>query len=204
MVLLPEASFGLRVLSLPASVCVSVCLSVCQSRVCPRDNSSPVQPRITKFGPEVRKTLVKIPIVLGGDWSWPSRSNLTSKSKFTAFWACPWDNSSPVRARTTKFGPEVQNTLVKISIVLGVHWAWHVKFNLFSKSCLFASLLRLWNIGETCINIWKRSLFHILNGCAQICSPTASCHGPWNSRVVSLVWPLLASQSSTRRLAMDF
>ena len=27
--LLPEASFGLRVLSLPASVCVSVCLSVC-------------------------------------------------------------------------------------------------------------------------------------------------------------------------------
>ena len=37
---LPEASFGLRVLSLPASVCVCVCLSVCQSRVCPRDNSS--------------------------------------------------------------------------------------------------------------------------------------------------------------------
>ena len=68
-------------------------------------------------------------------------------------------------------------------------------FNLFWKSCLFASLLRLWNIGETCINVWKRSLFHILNGCAQICSPTASCHGPWNSRIVSLVWPLLASQS---------
>ena len=69
---------------------------------------------------------------------------------------------------------------------------WHVRFNLFS--CLFASLLRLSNICETCINIWKRSLFHILNGCPQICSPTASCHGPWNSRVVSLVWPLLAYQ----------
>ena len=54
------------------------------------------------------------------------------------------------------------------------------------------------------INIWKRSLFHILNGCAQICSLTASCHGPWNSRIVCLVWPLLASQTSTRRLAMDF
>ena len=80
----------------------------------------------------------------------------------------------------------------------------YVKFNLFSKSCLFASLLRLWNIGETCINIWKRSLFHILNGCTQICWPTASCHGPWNSRVVSLVWPSLASQSSTRWLTMDF
>ena len=33
---------------------------------------------------------------------------------------------------------------------------------------------------------------------------TGSCHGPWNSRVVSLVWPLLASQSSTGQLAMDF
>ena len=50
----------------------------------------------------------------------------------------------------------------------------------------------------------KRSLFHILNGYAHICSPTETCHGPWNSRVVSLVWPLLISQSSTRRLAMDF
>ena len=44
--LLPEASFGLRILSLPASVCVcvcvSVCLSVCQSLACPRDNSGPV------------------------------------------------------------------------------------------------------------------------------------------------------------------
>ena len=151
----------------------------------------------------MQKTLVRIPIVLGGDWPWPSRSNLTSKSEFTPFWACPRDNSSPVQARTMKFGPEMQNTLVKIPTVLGVDWAWHVRFNLFSKSCLFASLLRLWNICETCINIWKWSLFHILNGCAQICSPTVSCHGPWNSRVVSLVWPLLASQSSTR-LAMDF
>ena len=34
------------------------------------------------------------------------------------------------------------NTLVTIS-VLGVDWAWHVKFYLFSKFCLFASLLHL-------------------------------------------------------------
>ena len=48
---LPEASIGLRVLSLPASVCVCVCPSVRQSRACPRDNSWPVSARITKFGP---------------------------------------------------------------------------------------------------------------------------------------------------------
>ena len=43
-VFLPEASFGLRILSLPASVClyVYVCPSVRQSLACPRDNSSPV------------------------------------------------------------------------------------------------------------------------------------------------------------------
>ena len=48
-------------------VCVSVCLSVCQSLACPGDNSGPVQARITKFGPKMQKTLVKVPIVLGGN-----------------------------------------------------------------------------------------------------------------------------------------
>ena len=50
---LPEASFGIRVLSLPACVCVSVCLCVRQSWACPCDNSSTVQARITKFGSEM-------------------------------------------------------------------------------------------------------------------------------------------------------
>ena len=151
IVFLPEASFGLRVLSLPVSVSVCVCVRPC-------------------INPELVRAIIHHPFKLG----------------------------------PKTFRPEVQNTLVKIPIVLVIDSAWHVKFNLFSKSCLFASLLRLWNICETCKNMWKRSLFHILNGCAQICSPTASCHGPWNNRVVSLVLPLLASQSLTRRLAMDF
>ena len=192
------------VLSFMYCRCLRLCFSMCQSLACPRDNSRPVQARITKFETQVYKILVKIPFVLRDDWPLPSRSNLHSNSKYTPFWACPCDNSSPVEARTTKFGPEVQNTLIKIPIVLGIDWAWHVKLNLFSKSCLYASFLRLWNICETCKNGWKRSLFHILNGCAQICSPTRSCHGPWNGRVVSLVRPLLASQSSTRPSAMDF
>ena len=76
--------------------------------------------------------------------SWLSRSNLISKSKFTPFWACPHDNSSPIQSRTTKFGPVVQNTLVKIPIVLRVDWARQIKL-FFPKSCLFASLLRLWH-----------------------------------------------------------
>ena len=123
---LPEASFGLRVLSLPASVCVcvSVCLSVCQSRVCPRDNSSPVQARITKFGAHMQNALVKVPIVLWGDRPWTSRSNLTWKSNFTSFWACPDDNLSSVQARVTKFGPKMHLSTVKIPIDLGVDQLW--------------------------------------------------------------------------------
>ena len=63
---LPEASFGLRVLSLHASVCVCpcVCQSVCQSLACPRDSSGTIQARITKFRPKMQKTLVKVPTVL--------------------------------------------------------------------------------------------------------------------------------------------
>ena len=122
---LPEASFGLRVLSLPAYVCVCVsvvCLSVCQSPACPRDNSGPAQARIAKFGPKMQKTLVEFPFVLVGNWPWPSWSNLTSKAEFTPFWACPDHNSLPIQARITKFGPEVGNSLVKVPIILGGNW----------------------------------------------------------------------------------
>ena len=128
---LPEASFSLGVLLLPLSVCLSVRPSVHQ-QVCPRDNSSPVQARITKFGPKMQNTLVKVPIVLGGNQQ-PSRSNLRSKSKFTPFWACPHHNSSPIQARITKFGPEVQNTSVKIPIGLGCNWPRPSRSNLIWK-----------------------------------------------------------------------
>ena len=129
---LPEASFGLRVLSSPASVCVSLCVcqSVCQSLACPSDNSGPVQARVAKFGPKMQKTLVKVPIVLGGNWPWHSRSNLTSKSEFTHFWAYPDHNSSPIQVRITKFGPEVQNSLVKVPVILGGNWPWPSRSNL--------------------------------------------------------------------------
>ena len=74
----PVLAFGYCLcLRLCVCVCLSVCPSVCQSLACPRDNSGPVQASIAKFGPKMQKTLVKVPIVLGGNWPWPSRSNLT-------------------------------------------------------------------------------------------------------------------------------
>ena len=64
---------GIVVTSDNVHVCVSVRPPVCQSRVCPRDNSWPVQARITKFGSVVQNTLVEIPVVSIGDCAWYSR-----------------------------------------------------------------------------------------------------------------------------------
>ena len=105
-----RGNFGLRVLSLPASTGASVCVCMCvrpcvyQSLACPRDNSSHLQARITKFGVEVQNTLVDVSIVFRVDRPWPSRSKLTSKSNFSSFWDCPHDNLSLVQARIVKFG----------------------------------------------------------------------------------------------------
>ena len=58
-------------------VCPWICPSVHQPFACLRDDLWPIdQARITEFGPNVQSTLVKIPIVFGGDWPWPSKSNL--------------------------------------------------------------------------------------------------------------------------------
>ena len=111
-----------------ACVCVSVCscVRVCvyQSRACLHDNSPRFQARITKFGTEVQKTFVKVPIDFGDDGPWPSRSNLTWKSNFTSFWACPPHNSSAVQARITKCGPKMHLSTVKIPINFGLDWFW--------------------------------------------------------------------------------
>ena len=130
-----------------ACVCVSVCscvrVSVCQSRACPHDNSPLVQARITKFGTKVQKTLVKVPIVFGDDRPWPSRSNLTWKSNFTSFWACPPHNSSAVHARITKFGPKMHLSTVKMPINFGQDWFWSSPSFLILKPIFLPNLFAL-------------------------------------------------------------
>ena len=105
-------------------VCVSVC--VYQSGACPHDNSPLVQARIIKFWTKVQNTLVKVPIVLGDDHSWPSRSNLTWKSNFTWFWVCPPYNSLAVQARITKFGPKMHLSTINIPLNFGLDWCWYI------------------------------------------------------------------------------
>ena len=113
---------GIVVACVCLSVCVSVCVYVHQPRACPRHKSPRVQARTTKFGQKVQNNLVKVPIILGGNWPWPSRWNLTWKAKFTPFWACPHHNSPSIQARTTKFGQKMQTNLLVVHIVLGGDW----------------------------------------------------------------------------------
>ena len=128
---------------------VCVCPSVCQSLACPRDNSGPVQARIAKFGPKMQKTLVKVPIVLRGNWPWPSRSNLTSKSEFTPFWACPDHYSTPILVRISKFGQQMHFSTVKIPVNSGLDWPWTSPSFLIPK---------LFFIVAVCIETVKQSL----------------------------------------------
>ena len=69
---LPEASFGLQVLSLPACVRVSVNHELVNAIT--RHNFEFKSPNLDQ---KMQNILLKVPIVLGTDWAWPSRSNFT-------------------------------------------------------------------------------------------------------------------------------
>ena len=70
------------------------------------------------------KTLVKNSMVFWGDWHWPSRSNLTSKSKFIPFWACPGHDSPPIEISISKFGTKMHLCTVQIPTSFGLDWNW--------------------------------------------------------------------------------
>ena len=121
-------------------------------------------------------------------WCWLTltfKVKFNFKIKFTPFWARPHNNSSSVQTRTTKFGPQEKNTLVKIPIVLGVGWAWQVKLNLVSKSCLFASFFVIFDIFVRHLKTEFVELFHIPHGWAHmlipLCMLKGLLHGPWTS-----------------------
>ena len=74
-----------------------------------------------------------MPIVLWDDWSWPSRSNWTPKSKFTSFWACPCHNSPPIEVTISKFETKMHLSIVQIPTNFGLDWNWSSILFLISK-----------------------------------------------------------------------
>ena len=103
------------------------------------------------------------------------------------------DNSPHVPARIIKFGQKNSTNFAQGPYCF---WCWltltfQVKFNALSKFC--SSFL------NCCSAKWFRTYVYIQ---IPIYSLTWSCHGPWNSLVVSLVRPTLAPFSSRPRIIM--
>ena len=69
---LHKASFGLRVLSLPA--CVHV--SINHELVCAITGQK-LELESQNLDRKIQNILLEVPIVFGTDWAWPSRSNFT-------------------------------------------------------------------------------------------------------------------------------
>ena len=125
---LPEASFGLRVLSLPASVCVCVC--VCGNHLLVRA----ITCHPFKLESPNLDQKSKTP---WGNWPWTSRSNLTSKWKITIFWACPCHHSPPIQDKISKFGPKIHLSTLKIPENFGLDWHCPSISFLISKPILY-------------------------------------------------------------------
>ena len=78
-----------------------------------------------------------------------------------------------------------------------------VKSKFISKFCLFALLLHLLNICETCLA--NCSISHICtHSLIPVCTPTGSRHRLWNSLAVYLGETIGVQPASTRRVALDF
>ena len=116
---LPEASFGLRVLSLPASVCV--CVRACASTPPPPPLVRAITHHPFKLGSPNLDHRCKRPwlrsLLFWGviDLDLQKLPNFELVGRIT---------QSPVQARTTKFGPKVPKNWVKIPINFGIDWSW--------------------------------------------------------------------------------
>ena len=67
VLIITRGPFGLRVLSLPVSVCVCVCLSVCQLLLVRTITRHPFKLGSPNLNQKMQSILLKVPIVLGAD-----------------------------------------------------------------------------------------------------------------------------------------
>ena len=108
-------------------VCVCVCLSVCvcvnHLLVCAitRDPFKLGSPNLDH---RCKRPWLRSLFIFGGDWSWPSRLNLASKSKFTPFWTCPCHNSPLIEVTISKFGTKMRLSTVQILTNFGLDRNW--------------------------------------------------------------------------------
>ena len=161
-ILLPEASFGLRVLSSPASVCVCPC--VCVSlwvnhllvHAITRDPFKLGSPNLDQ---RCKRPWLRSLLFLG--WL-----TLTFKVKFNfkvkiypilSLWVCPRHKSPPFEVRISIFGPKMHLSTVKVPIDFGIDWPWSSVSFLISNLFLLANFASLIHFASVCIYLVRPS-----------------------------------------------
>ena len=154
--LLPKASFGLRVLSLPASAHPSVRLLV--------------RPSVTKFvlaithhpfklGPPNLNHWCKRPWLRSSlFWGWLTltfkdiKFNIKVKTyPILSLWVCPRYMSPPIAVRISKFGPQMHLSTVKLPIDFGIDWSWSSVSFLISNLIFSTKLCTSYSFASFCI-----------------------------------------------------
>ena len=106
-------------------LCLSVCVRPCVNHKLIRTiTHHPFQLGSPNLDQRCKRPSLRSLLFFWDDWSWPSRSYLTSKSKFTLFWACPCHNSQPIEVTISKFGTKMHLSTVQIPTNFGLDWDW--------------------------------------------------------------------------------
>ena len=112
--------------------CVCVCVSLCVNHLLvhaiTRDPFKLGSPNLDQ---RCKRPWLRSLLFIGGQLTLTFKVKFNLKVWIYRILSLSAHYSLPIQARITKFGPEVQNSLVKISIVLGGIWPWpKVKFDL--------------------------------------------------------------------------
>ena len=125
--LLPAASFGLQVLSLPACVCVCVCVHVSVNHELVRAIiHQPFKLGSPNLDQRCKRPWLRSLLFCG--WLtviFNVKLNLKVKIyPILGLWVCPGNKSIPNKVRLSKFGPKMHLSTVKVQIDFGIDWSW--------------------------------------------------------------------------------
>ena len=121
LLFLPEASFGLRVLSFPATV--RVCICMCGNHLFVRAITCHPFKLESPNLDQKSKTLWLRSLLFWGVFDIELQDQIQLKGKtITIFWACPCHHSPSIQDKIFKFGPKMHLSTVKIPVNFGLDW----------------------------------------------------------------------------------
>ena len=137
-------SYGLRVLSLPASVCVCMCVSVNHQFV-RTITCHPLKLQSPKLDQKCKTLWLRSLFCYWGSLTLTFKVTLNLKVKMypiLGLWVCPGDKSIPNEVRLSKFSPKMHLSTVKIPIDFGIGWSWS-SVSFLTSNLLYSTKLRV-------------------------------------------------------------